>query len=87
MTEATHKEQPYTHKAVMTVTSNGDDNAVAVSIKWDPNIDGVGIQELGYLPASYQMIEQYILPALEEAYLEWELDPMMKLDSPSKYDN
>lgn len=63
-------ERPYTHRVTMTLSSNERDDGVNVHIKWDPDIDGKGIEEIGYLPASYQFLQQYILPVLEDAYLE-----------------
>lgn len=62
----------FTHKVTMTICSNGPADEVAVSIEFEPDIEGKHISELGYLPAAYQFLEAYIKPALEEAYLQAE---------------
>lgn len=77
----------YTHKATMTVFSNGPTKEISLRIKWDPDIEGVDIKELGYLPSSYQFIEEYILPAIEEAYMAWTVGPLLNAESPSEYNN
>lgn len=77
------KDVSYTHKAILTVVSNADEPDVHVRIDWEPDLEGTNIQELGYLPAAYQMIESYILPALEEAYLE-SVDMGMSKEPPSR---
>ena len=87
MNEELPEELEYTHKAVLTVYSNGSNNMISVKVSWEPPITPEEIQEAGYLPASYQFIQDYMLPAIEEAYLEWEVKPMMMLESPSEYNN
>jgi hypothetical protein len=75
-------EPEHTHKAIMTVYSNGPNDDISVQIKWDPDLGGIDISVLGYLPAAYQLIEAYILPALEEAYLSSE-DVAMQRSPPT----
>lgn len=73
----------YTHKATMTVYSNGQDEDIAIKVSWDPDLDGKSIEEIGYLPSSYQFIQQYILPAIEQAYLDYEINPMLNAEPAS----
>lgn len=51
-------------------SSIGDSDELQVEVKWSPEIDGEDVGELGYLPASYSFVQNYILPALEQAFLE-----------------
>lgn len=51
-------------------TSVADDDNVQVEVKWSPDMEGTDIEELGYLPASYRFLQDHILPALTEAFLE-----------------
>ena len=62
-------EPTYTHKATVTITSDGINDDVAISIKWDPDLEGANISQLGYLPSSYQFVQQYVLPMLEDAWM------------------
>ena len=73
----------YTHKATMTVYSNASDPNVAVKVVWVPDLRGVDFPKLGYMPASFKFIEEYILPAIEEAYVDYEIDPLLAAASPS----
>lgn len=59
-----------THTAVLICTSIGAGEDVQVEVRWNPDIEGEDVEELGYLPASYKFIQDYILPALENALLE-----------------
>lgn len=74
----------HTHKAIMTVYSNADDPTVSVRVEWEPDVTSKVVEDLGYLPASSQFIQQYVLPAIEEAYMANEVEPMLALESPSK---
>lgn len=58
------------HKATLICTSVGDGDEVQVEVRWSPDIDGTGVEELGYLPASFRFLQDYILPALEVALME-----------------
>lgn len=81
------EERVHTHKAVLTVYSNGSSNMISVKVNWEPRLTGEDVAELGYLPASYGFVEDYLLPAIEEAYLEWEAGPLLHAESPSKWNN
>lgn len=81
------EERAHTHKAILTVYSNGDNNMISVKVRWDPPMNEESIQELGYLPAAYGFVEDYLLPAIEEAYLEWEAGPLLHAESPSQWKN
>lgn len=83
----THEEAEHTHKATITLYSNGPADMVSIKVQWEPDIQGVDIKELGYLPAAYQFVEAYMLPAIEEGYMDWEVSPMMMLESPSERKN
>lgn len=61
-------EQTYT--ATITMESVGDSNDVQVRVSWSPHMTGAQVQELGFLPASFNFVQEFILPALEAAMLE-----------------
>lgn len=73
----------YTHRATMTVSSDGPNSDVAVQIIFDPDMKGSDIIELGYLPPAYNFIQEYLLPALEAVYMEGEY-PELAGPSPSQ---
>lgn len=75
---------PYTHRATITLSSNEENPDVAVEVNWFPDIEGKTIKDIGYLPAAYQFVQQYILPALEDAYMLNEHEELMDSDSPPK---
>lgn len=81
------EELDHTHKAVLTVYSNGPAKMVSIKIHWEPEMDGNEIVRLGYLPASYEFIQDYVLPIIEKAYMDWEVKPLLDLPSPSKWKN
>lgn len=81
------EEREHTHKAILTVYSNGNSNMISVKVNWEPKLEGDDIVALGYLPAAYAFVEDYLLPAIDEAYLEWEAGPLLHADSPSRYNN
>lgn len=85
--DAVPDESNATHKVIMTVLSSGRNEIISVSVKYEPDIEGKDIVELGFLPASYQFVEEYILPAIEQGYMEWEAGPLLNMGSPSKYNN
>lgn len=58
------------HHVVLILSSTGDDPHVDMAITYGPAETGISIKELGYLPASYKMLEQYLVPALEDAYID-----------------
>lgn len=70
----------FTHRATMTISSNEAGEDVHVKVVWAPDIDGAAIEALGYMPAAYRFVQQYLVPALEEAYNssgypEWDITP------------
>lgn len=77
----------YTHKATLQVFSNGQDNLISVRVFFDPDMEGTDVEKLGYFPAAYQFMGQFIVPAIEEGYLEWAAGPLYQMESPSHYDN
>lgn len=72
-----------THVVTVTLSSINDGSNVRVEVKWDPDLEGADIEELGYLPASYQFVQEFILPCLEEAYLRSEFKELFDTPSPS----
>ena len=58
------------HTAVLLCSSIGDSEDVQVEVRWSPDMEGTDVQELGYLPASFRFLQDYILPALENAFTE-----------------
>ena len=88
--ELSDEDIAYTHKTILTVYSNADDSMISVRVQCDPFLDGKDIQELGYMPASYLFLQEYLLPAIEQGHKDWESDPMsalLEMSSPSKYEN
>ena len=58
------------YTAVLLCSSIGDSEDVQVEIRWSPDMEGTDVQKLGYLPASYRFLQDFILPALETAFTE-----------------
>lgn len=48
------------YEAIMTVTSVEDDADVQVSISWNPPLGEKEIEELGYVPFSFKLVESFI---------------------------
>lgn len=70
------EEVSFTHKTVVTVYSNGDSEMVSVKVELEPDMTGEDIEQLGYMPAAYTMLEDYLYPAIQQAKLEWEENPI-----------
>lgn len=83
----TSKEPTFTHRATITIYSNGAEPEVHISVKFDPDEEGRDIKELGYFPPAFQMVQEFMLPAIEQAYMEWAQDPLLQMESPSEYNN
>lgn len=75
---------PHTHKVTMTLYSNGPEEMVSVRVKWDPDVEGKHISEIGFLPAAYQFLQEFIVPAIEEGYMKWSGEPMILLQPQEK---
>lgn len=65
-----------THSVGIFLSSVGKENEVKVKIMYS---DGEDVKSIGYLPASWQALEMYILPALEDACMD--NHPELKEDS------
>ena len=74
-------------KVIIILSSTGPDNMVSLEVKYEPNMEGKDIPKLGFMPASYNFVEKYVVPALEEGINEWVTEPLMDWDSPSQYNN
>lgn len=84
MTDETELKIPeHTHKVTVTLYSKNDEKGVWLSASWEPDVDGADIEALGYIPASYLFMQEYIAPAIEEGYFQWSVDPMTVMESPS----
>jgi hypothetical protein len=81
------KTVPYTHRATITICSNGPAAEVNITVTFDPDQEGKDLKELGYLPACFELVQEYMLPAIEAAYMDWSADPLLRMESPSGYDN
>lgn len=57
-----------TYTATIIISSTGKNNDVSLSIEWSPELNKQEIDNIGFLPASFQFVEEFIVPALEEAY-------------------
>jgi hypothetical protein len=77
------EEIKHTHKVTLTAYSDGPEESVNITVKWDPDLEGVDIEALGYLPASFEFLQKFILPAIDAAFQEYVEDPMMAIESPS----
>jgi hypothetical protein len=73
-----------THKATITISSEGPSPSVHVELDWSPELDKFDPRELGYTPAAFQFLEAHILPILERAMI---MGSGILDDSPSRYDN
>lgn len=72
------------NKVQVTISSKGKSESVDLKIKWDPDEEVIDIKKLGYYPAAYAFVEKFILPGLEEALIDVELeDAMFGVEEPS----
>lgn len=72
------------HNVEVHISSKGKSESVDIKIKWDPDEDVIDVEELGYYPAAYFFVEKYILPGLEEAFSDVELqDAMFGIEEPT----
>lgn len=71
-----------THKVVLTIGSTSDIDEVGVQIRLDPEMTGADIEALGYQPASHQFLEKFILPMLEQVYMESNFPELFDEDAP-----
>ena len=55
------------HNVAIILSSTGKSNTVSAKVIFS---DTESAQEIGYLPASWQALETYIVPALEEAQMD-----------------
>ena len=51
----------YTHKVVITITSEGDKPNINMAVEWDPLLTDEAAQEQGFVPASYRVAETLLL--------------------------
>lgn len=77
------EEVKHTHKVVLTAYSNEQDEEVNIKVQFTPDLTGSDIEALGYLPASFEFLQKFLLPAIDEAFKEYTMDPMMAIESPS----
>lgn len=74
---------PHTHKATLSIFSSDDNSDVWIRLEWDPPMTGEDVTELGYMPAAYDFVQEYIVPALDAAYSKT-LDGLMEAEAVSK---
>lgn len=55
------------YTAVITVSSMGDSNEVSLSIDWGSDLTEEQLEETDFIPAAFQFVDRFILPALESA--------------------
>lgn len=60
------------YTAVIVVSSVGRDGEVSLSVEWNPNLTGKDIEEAGFIPASFKFVQDFIMPALEDAFQDSE---------------
>lgn len=58
----------HTHCATLSIFSADDTPDVWVQVDWDPKLTGTSMHELGYYPAAYKFVQEYIKPMLEAAF-------------------
>lgn len=58
------------YKATVIISSIGDSGDVALSVEWSPELTGADLVEAGFIPASFAFVQDFIFPALEEAFNE-----------------
>lgn len=49
-----------THQVTITLVSREDDTDVTMQIKWNPLLGDDEIEQLGYIPAAYQLADRFI---------------------------
>jgi hypothetical protein len=76
-----------TYKVVITLSSVGDEGVVSLEVKYEPDTEGKDIMNMGFFPASYNFVERYIVPALQQGIDDWVYTPLMNWDSPSQSRN
>ena len=74
----------WTHSASIAIFSKDSTEEVEIRFDYSPDMAGDDIIKLGYKPAAYGFIDDYILPAVDKAILEWQTGPMMRAESPCK---
>lgn len=70
------------HRATITISSTDDKPEVEVEVDWEPGFDDMDPRELGYTPAAFAVMQEYIVPVLEKLYLESNYAEILS-DSPS----
>lgn len=71
-----------THKVIITLGSEGRAEDVGVQIVLDPALTGDDIQALGYKPASLEFLDRFILPVLENIYMQVHFPELFDPDAP-----
>lgn len=74
---------PYTHEVVMRIRSVGAAGNTEVMVEWNPDLSGDGYKELGYQPPCHKFVERYILPMLEEAFMQENHPSLMEKGKPN----
>ena len=71
-----------THKVVITIGSTNDTEDVGVQIKLDPEMTGADYDTLGYQPAAHKFLEMFVLPMLENIYMQSNFPELFDPDAP-----
>lgn len=71
-----------THKVVVTIGSTDDSEDVGVQIKLDPEMTGQEYEALGYQPASHKFLEMFVLPMLENIYMQSNFPELFDPEAP-----
>lgn len=74
---------PYTHKTSITVYSKDNDKEVWVAFDFEPEMSGVEVASLGYMPAAYGFMEEFLVPAVEEGFFQMTGGVLGLIDPPT----
>lgn len=65
-----------THKVIITVSSEGDEPGINMSVQWDPLLTDEQVEELGFVPTAYRVAERMVLA----------VEPMIDPDSVQEFE-
>lgn len=71
-----------THKVVITIGSMNDLEDVGVQINLDPETTGSDYEALGYQPAAHMFLNKFILPMLENVYMQSNFPELFDPEAP-----
>ena len=55
-------------KVIVEISSREETDDVFLKVRFDPDLTRTDVEQLGYYPASYLVLDKYIMPAIEKAF-------------------